>query len=131
MVPFLLDDLMKTLGTITAANTHDKDIEVHFHIAPGTPNALIGDALRLQQVLLILRHVSRSAPGDALAEIDIGIAMVRCGGDADLLKQVMEEFIEQFSGEPEVIARQMAEKDWAAVEHKASITGRRAVSAPR
>ena len=53
-VPFRLEEMMKTLATITAANARDKDIEVLFHIAPGTPLALIGDPLRLQQVLLNL-----------------------------------------------------------------------------
>ncbi|CAK0769826.1 two-component system, sensor histidine kinase and response regulator [uncultured Gammaproteobacteria bacterium] len=53
-VPFQLGDIMKTLATITAANARDKNIEVLFHIAPGTPLSLIGDPLRLQQVLLNL-----------------------------------------------------------------------------
>ncbi|CAK0743309.1 two-component system, sensor histidine kinase and response regulator [Gammaproteobacteria bacterium] len=53
-VPFRLDDLMKTLATITAANARDKNIEVLFRINRNEPMALIGDALRLQQVLLNL-----------------------------------------------------------------------------
>ncbi|CAK0757332.1 two-component system, sensor histidine kinase and response regulator [uncultured Gammaproteobacteria bacterium] len=53
-VPFSLDSLMKTLATITSAGARDKDIEVLFQIAPETPLALIGDPLRLQQVLLNL-----------------------------------------------------------------------------
>lgn len=50
--PFFLHDIMKTLATIISANTRDKPIEVLFNIAPGTPNSLIGDSLRLQQILL-------------------------------------------------------------------------------
>ena len=53
-VPFSLDALMKTLATITAASARDKDIEVLFRIAPETPLTLIGDPLRLQQILLNL-----------------------------------------------------------------------------
>ena len=49
--PFELYDMMKTLATVTAANARDKDIEVLFHIEHGTPDQLIGDRLRLQQVL--------------------------------------------------------------------------------
>ncbi len=49
--PFRLDDLMKYLASFTAANARDKDIEVLFDIKPGTPLTLIGDSLRLQQVL--------------------------------------------------------------------------------
>jgi len=52
--PFRLDDIMRTLATIAAANTQDRDIEVLFQVTPGTPVALVGDALRLQQVLLNL-----------------------------------------------------------------------------
>ncbi|MGQ9365550.1 response regulator [Azospirillum sp. ST 5-10] len=48
---FRLDDLMKTLAAMTAVNARGKDIEVLFRIAPGTPLSLVGDALRLQQVL--------------------------------------------------------------------------------
>ena len=49
--PFRLDDLMKSLATIAAANARDKDIEVLFDISPGTPLTLVGDGLRIQQVL--------------------------------------------------------------------------------
>ena len=53
-LPFRLTDLMKTLSVITAANARDKNIEVLIRIAPETPDALVGDVLRLQQVLLNL-----------------------------------------------------------------------------
>ena len=52
--PFRLDDLIKTLATIAAGNARDRDIEVLFEIVPGTPLTLVGDALRLQQVLVNL-----------------------------------------------------------------------------
>ena len=53
-VPFRLDEMMKTLATITAANARGKNVEVLFRIAPDTPLSLIGDPLRLQQILLNL-----------------------------------------------------------------------------
>ena len=49
--PFELYDLMKTLATVAAANARNKDIEVLFHIEPGTPLHFLGDLLRLQQIL--------------------------------------------------------------------------------
>ena len=49
--PFRLDDLMKSLAAMASANARDKNIEVLFDIAPDTPLTLIGDSLRLQQVL--------------------------------------------------------------------------------
>ncbi len=53
-VPFRLDEMMKTLATVTAANARGKNVEVLFRIAPDTPLSLIGDPLRLQQILLNL-----------------------------------------------------------------------------
>ena len=49
--PFDLYEVMKTLATVAASNARDKDIEVLFDIAPGTPLHLVGDRLRLQQIL--------------------------------------------------------------------------------
>ena len=53
-IPFRIDELMKTLATIISAGTRDKTIEVLFEIAPETPPSLVGDPLRLQQVLMNL-----------------------------------------------------------------------------
>jgi len=72
-----------------------------------------------QAIQVILRHVCRPESAAVRAEIDLGAAMGRCGGDGDLLKQVMEEFIRQFTGEPDIMARQMAEGDVTAVAQKA------------
>jgi PAS domain S-box-containing protein len=53
-VPFRLDDLLRNLSVILSANSRDKDIEVLFSVAPEVPCALVGDPLRLQQVLINL-----------------------------------------------------------------------------
>ena len=53
-VPFRLGELLETLATITTTNARDRNIKVLFHIAPDIPPVLIGDGLRLQQVLLNL-----------------------------------------------------------------------------
>ncbi|MBT0959840.1 response regulator [Denitromonas iodatirespirans] len=52
--PFRLDQMLRDLATILSTNAQDKDIEVLFRIAPTVPAELIGDALRLQQVLINL-----------------------------------------------------------------------------
>ena len=72
-----------------------------------------------QAIQTILRHVCRSESTGGLAEIDLGKAMTRCSGDGELLKEVMEEFIKQFSDAPELMTRSLAAGDWAALEHKA------------
>ncbi|MBI2355296.1 MAG: response regulator [Deltaproteobacteria bacterium] len=53
-VPFRLDDLLRNMSVILSANSRDKDIEVVFAIAPDVPFRLLGDPLRLQQVLINL-----------------------------------------------------------------------------
>ncbi len=53
-VDFRLDDLLQNLGIIIGAAAQEKDIEVLFSVAPDVPLTLIGDPLRLQQVLINL-----------------------------------------------------------------------------
>ncbi|WP_049757565.1 response regulator [Magnetococcus marinus] len=49
--PFRLDELLKQLAANVLPAMRNKAVEVHFFIASGTPLALVGDALRLGQVL--------------------------------------------------------------------------------
>ncbi|MES2152404.1 MAG: response regulator [Pseudomonadota bacterium] len=51
---FNFDDLLRELAVILSANVGDKEIEVLFNIDPALPRWLLGDAMRLQQVLLNL-----------------------------------------------------------------------------
>ncbi|MDD2879940.1 MAG: response regulator [Rhodoferax sp.] len=51
---FRLDKLLRDLSVIVSANLGAKPVEVLFDIDPATPKALLGDALRLQQVLINL-----------------------------------------------------------------------------
>ncbi|RZT11243.1 PAS domain S-box-containing protein [Duganella sp. CF402] len=52
--PFRLDKLWRDLAVILSANVGSRNIEVLFRIAPELPALVVGDALRLQQVLLNL-----------------------------------------------------------------------------
>jgi PAS domain S-box-containing protein len=52
--PFRLDKLWRDLAVILSANVGTKNIEVLFRIDPALPALVIGDALRLQQILLNL-----------------------------------------------------------------------------
>ncbi|MBC7953677.1 MAG: response regulator [Rhodospirillaceae bacterium] len=51
---FLLPDLLDAISTIISVNASTKDLELVIGAAPGTPINLVGDALRLQQVLINL-----------------------------------------------------------------------------
>jgi PAS domain S-box-containing protein len=48
---FVLNDLLNAVATIMTINAGDKDIELVIGVEPGVPTALIGDRLRLEQVL--------------------------------------------------------------------------------
>jgi len=52
--PFSLSAILRTAAAVVSANTRTKPIETLFDVAPDIPDALIGDALRLQQILLNL-----------------------------------------------------------------------------
>jgi len=52
--PFRLDRLMRDLSVILAANVGAKPVEVLFDMDPSTPKVLVGDAMRLLQVLINL-----------------------------------------------------------------------------
>ena len=52
--PFQLDKLWRDLSVILSANVGAKSIEVLFRIDPALPALVVGDALRLQQILLNL-----------------------------------------------------------------------------
>ncbi len=52
--PFELEPLMRDLGVILSGNQKEKEVEVIFDIDPSIPQILIGDRLRLQQILINL-----------------------------------------------------------------------------
>ncbi|CAN7499066.1 response regulator [Pseudoduganella sp. LjRoot289] len=52
--PFSLDRLLRDLSVILSAYVGDKAVEVLFEVDPALPAWLLGDALRLQQILLNL-----------------------------------------------------------------------------
>jgi signal transduction histidine kinase/CheY-like chemotaxis protein len=53
-VPFRLDQVLRNLSVVLAANVGNKGIEVLFDIDPQVPLVLLGDPTRLQQVLVNL-----------------------------------------------------------------------------
>ncbi|HWT39593.1 MAG TPA: response regulator, partial [Paraburkholderia sp.] len=54
MHPFEIEPLMQDLGVVLSGNQYDKEVEVLFDISPDLPAVVIGDSLRLQQVLVNL-----------------------------------------------------------------------------
>lgn len=52
--PFALDQLLRELSVILSANLDSRPLEVLFDIDPDAPRQLVGDALRLKQILINL-----------------------------------------------------------------------------
>ena len=48
---FRLDDVISSVTTLTAQKAHEKGLEFLAHVAPGIPEHLLGDPLRLGQIL--------------------------------------------------------------------------------
>ena len=52
--PFSLDVILRTAAAVLSVGTRDKPIEALFDVAPGIPDRLVGDAMRVQQILINL-----------------------------------------------------------------------------
>ena len=52
--PFNLDHILTSIGVLVGQNAWNKGVEPVFNVAPEVPLELVGDAMRLQQVLLNL-----------------------------------------------------------------------------
>ena len=73
-VNFNLEDVMDNLANLVGMKTEDKGLELLFNTAPDVPTALIGDALRLGQVLINLGN--NAAKFTETGEIVVGIDKV-------------------------------------------------------
>ncbi|MCK5165412.1 MAG: response regulator, partial [Desulfobacula sp.] len=51
-IDFSFDDVFNSLANIVSFKAEEKGLEVHFKISPKVPNHLIGDPLRLRQILI-------------------------------------------------------------------------------
>ena len=78
-----LDDVIGSVTTLTAQKAHEKGLEFLAHVAPGIPEHLLGDPLRLGQVLA--NFVNNAVKFTEHGEIRVNIELVeRTGGKVQL-----------------------------------------------
>jgi PAS domain S-box-containing protein len=81
--PFSLDEMLRELSVVLSTNVGEKNIEVLFDVAPEVPPALIGDDMRLRQVMINLcgNAIKFTNAGEVLVQVKLG---ERSGNDVML-----------------------------------------------
>jgi two-component system sensor histidine kinase/response regulator len=81
---FRLDEVISSVTTLTAQKAHDKGLEFLAHVAPGIPEVLLGDPLRLGQILT--NFVNNAVKFTESGEIKLDIEQVERTGEKVQLK---------------------------------------------
>jgi two-component system, sensor histidine kinase and response regulator len=81
---FRLDEVISSVTTLTAQKAHDKGLEFLAHVSPAIPEHLLGDPLRLGQILT--NFVNNSVKFTERGEIRLNIDLLERTGDKVQLK---------------------------------------------
>jgi signal transduction histidine kinase/DNA-binding response OmpR family regulator/HAMP domain-containing protein len=81
---FKLDDVISSVTTLTAQKAHEKGLEFLAHVAPGIPEFLLGDPLRLGQILT--NFVNNAVKFTERGEIRLNIELIERTGEKAQLK---------------------------------------------
>jgi signal transduction histidine kinase/DNA-binding response OmpR family regulator/HPt (histidine-containing phosphotransfer) domain-containing protein len=93
--PFTLDSLLEQLAGIAAVKSDAKQVELVFRVAPGVPAQLVGDPLRLGQVLinLVNNAVKFTERGEIVVAVELAAPVDRVTGRAHLRFSVTDSGI--------------------------------------
>jgi signal transduction histidine kinase/DNA-binding response OmpR family regulator/HPt (histidine-containing phosphotransfer) domain-containing protein len=81
---FKLDEVISSVTTLTAQKAHEKGLEFLAHVAPGIPEHLLGDPLRLGQILT--NFVNNAVKFTERGEIRLNIEQLERTGEKVQLK---------------------------------------------
>ena len=87
--PFEVDHLFRELAVVLSASVGDKEIEVLFDIDPGVPPVLVGDSLRLRQILVNL--AGNAIKFTEFGEVVISLRSRRIGAGQVLLEVAVRD----------------------------------------
>jgi PAS domain S-box-containing protein len=87
--PFAIDRVLRDLSVLLSSNVGEKPVEVLFDVDPQLPRHLVGDAMRLQQVLLNLG--SNAIKFTARGEVVLSIQVLRRTDDEVTLQFSMRD----------------------------------------
>src|SRR5437660_9935614 len=83
-IDFQLDEVISTVTTLTAQKAHDKGLELLIRVAPAIPEQLLGDPLRLGQILT--NFVNNAVKFTERGEIGLNIELLERTGEKVQLK---------------------------------------------
>jgi CheY-like chemotaxis protein len=107
-VPFELEEVFERLSSLMALRAESQGIELTYNVASGTPAVLVGDALRLGQILInLLSNAMKFSSGgnvvvevhsiplhDSLAELHFSVSDEGIGISDEQISQMFQPFIQ-------------------------------------
>ncbi|MFC0252156.1 hybrid sensor histidine kinase/response regulator [Massilia consociata] len=91
-VPFALDEVLEHLSSVTGVKSDAKGVELIFRVGPGVPQHLVGDPLRLGQVLVNLagNAVKFTESGEIVVAVEAAQAGASAPGQVTLAFSVSD-----------------------------------------
>jgi PAS domain S-box-containing protein len=86
---FELDSVLHAVSTIMSVNAGDKELELAIGVEPDVPRMLVGDPLRLQQVLVNL--TSNAIKFTAQGEVSLKVECAQCDGQRSEMRFIVRD----------------------------------------